>query len=159
VIPTIHPYHELPVDLLADLVAESEGCGFHFVRRLVAEWASGANRFAAPGERLFAASIDGRVVGVCGLNVDPYATQPGVGRVRHLYVLSAYRRRGIGRHLIRATIDAAQDSFSRLRLRTDNPEATRFYENLGFRPCLGQADCSHVLELRVTEPKCAGSQP
>ena len=36
----------------------------------------------------------------------------------------------------------------RLRLRTDNPEAARFYERLGFRPCPGQAECTHVLEVR-----------
>ena len=35
---------------------------------------------------------EGRLVGVCGLNVDPYLDDPSVGRVRHLYVLVAARR-------------------------------------------------------------------
>jgi hypothetical protein len=55
---------------LAEVVAESESAGFRFLRQMVDEWASGANRFALPGEALFAAASGPRVVGVCGLNVD-----------------------------------------------------------------------------------------
>lgn len=87
---------DAPAERLAALVAESERDGLGFVRRLVEEWTSGANRFDQPGAALFVASIDGAVVGVCGLNVDPYAARAGVGRVRHLYVLAPYRRRGAG---------------------------------------------------------------
>jgi GNAT superfamily N-acetyltransferase len=129
------------------LVAESEAAGFRFLRRLVEAWASGANRFDRPGEALFAAYIGARCIGVCGLNTDPYSTEPGVGRVRHLYVAAAHRRRGIGRQLVRAVVEAAAENYQRLRLRTENPEAARFYEGLGFRPCPGEADCTHVLDL------------
>ncbi len=145
--PVIVVLHELPSGLLADLVAESEQAGFRFVRKLVNEWASGANRFAAPGEALFAARVNCRLVGVGGLNVDPYAREPGVGRVRHLYVLAAYRRKGIGRSLVEAIVTAARGSFGRLRLRTDTVEAAQFYEALGFQPCPNHADCSHIIEL------------
>ena len=91
---------ELPAEALAPLVAESEQAGLRFVRRLAEEWAGGRNRFDRPGEACFAALVDGRMVGVCCLNVDPYATDPAVGRVRHLYVLSAYRKLGVGRRLV-----------------------------------------------------------
>ena len=117
------------------------------MRRLVEEWASGANRFDRVGEALFGAWVDGRVVGVCGLNVDPYTAEEGVGRVRHLYVLSAFRRRGVGRRLIAAVIEAARGRFGALRLRTGNPEAARVYEALGFRSSGRVADCTHVMEL------------
>jgi GNAT superfamily N-acetyltransferase len=143
----LHRLHELPPDGLADLVAESERLGFRFVRRLRDEWAAGVNRFDRPGEALFAASLDGRVVGVCGLNADPYASDPRVGRVRHLYVLVAYRRAGIGRRLVAEVVTAARGTFDRLRLRTDDPDAARFYERLGFRPRAGLEHCTHALEL------------
>jgi len=84
---------------VAALVAESEAQGLRFVRRLADEWASGANRFDRPGEALFVARDDGRVLGVGGLNLDPYAAEATVGRVRHLYVLRAYRRLGFGRRI------------------------------------------------------------
>jgi hypothetical protein len=54
----------VPADRVAELVAESER--------------------HRPGEALFVARVGERVVGVCGLNVDPYTAEPRVGRVRHL---------------------------------------------------------------------------
>jgi GNAT superfamily N-acetyltransferase len=147
--PTVGRLHELPPDLLADLVAESEGSGFRFLRRLVSEWTSGVNRFDRPGEALFAVCVGGRVVGVCGLNVDPYTPEPQVGRVRHLYVRAAHRRSGIGQQLVTAVIQAARGVFGRLHLRAENPQSARFFEGLAFRPCAGQPDCTHVLELQA----------
>lgn len=138
---------EPSADRLGVLLAESEQAGSRMVRRLVEEWASGANRFDRPGEALFAARIDGRLVGVCGLNVDPYSAEPRLGRVRHLYVLSAYRRRGVGRQLVAEVIAAARGRFDHLRLSTGNPEAARFYERLGFRSA-EVAHCTHVLDVK-----------
>ena len=102
---------DLASDRLDPLVAESEQFGHAFVRRLVDEWVSGRNRFDRPGEALFAARMDGRTIGVCGLNVDPYADVPRVGRVRHLYVLSAFRSSGIGRQLVDTIIAEARNPF------------------------------------------------
>ena len=144
--PAIFPLRRPDLDLGA-LLAESEQAGLRFVRRLVEEWASGANRFDRPGEKLFGAWVDGRVVGVCGLNVDPYTAEERVGRVRHLYVLSAFRRRGVGRRLIEEVIEAARGPFGALRLRTGNPEAARVYEAIGFRPSGRAADYTHIMEL------------
>ena len=139
---------ELPAEALAPLVAESEQAGLRFVRRLAEEWADGRNRFDRPGEACFAALVDGRMVGVCGLNVDPYATEPAVGRVRHLYVLSAYRKLGVGRRLVAEVIAAGRGPFRMLRLRTRDPAATRLYERMGFRRCADVAECTHLMTLR-----------
>jgi GNAT superfamily N-acetyltransferase len=146
---TVERIANLPLASLRALVAESERSGRRFVGRLTVEWASGINRFAQPGEALFAARVEGQVVGVGGLNVDPYSPEGRVGRVRHLYVMKAYRRHAIGRRLVAEVVAAARRSFDRLRLRTANPEAARFYEALGFAPRAGEADCTHALDLRV----------
>jgi GNAT superfamily N-acetyltransferase len=137
---------KLPPDVGA-LVSDSERAGLEFVRRLVEDWASGANRFDRPGEAFFIARLDGSLVGVCGLNVDPYAADPRVGRVRHLYVLSDRRTLGIGRRLVEDIIAAARGPFGRLRLRTNNPSAARLYERVGFRRSPELADATHVMEL------------
>src|SRR5437879_3322856 len=142
----IERLQDLPSDVLGALVAESEEAGLRFVRRLLDEWASGANRFDRPGEALFGARVGGRLVGVCGLNVDPFAADARVGRVRHLYVLLAFRRRGVGRHLVVEVIETARGRFDRLRLCTENAGAARFYEALGFRPSGGAAGYTHVME-------------
>lgn len=145
--------YELPADRLAVLITESERAGLQFVRRLAEEWASGRNRFDRPGEALFGALLDGRLVGVCGLNVDPYAAGPRVGRVRHLYVSAAHRRLGVGRQLVSAVVAAARGPFSTLRLHTANPAAARLYESLGFRPHAGDAHCTHLMEpVALLEP-------
>jgi RimJ/RimL family protein N-acetyltransferase len=139
---------ELPTGEFAALVDESERAGWQFVRRLADEWASGRNRFDGPGEALFAALLDGAVIGVCGLNIDPYAITPSIGRVRHLYVRSAHRERGVAWRLVRAVVDAAEGRFHTLRLSTSNPAAARLYESLGFRACTGLERCTHLMALR-----------
>src|SRR5689334_25434208 len=92
----------LPDGAFAPLVAEGEREGWRFVRRLADEWAAGTNRFDRPGEALFAAWSGDALVGVCGLNADPYVADQLVGRVRRLYVLRAFRGRGVGKRLVGA---------------------------------------------------------
>jgi GNAT superfamily N-acetyltransferase len=136
----------LTPEQLAAPIAESEANGLRFVRRLADEWASGANRFDRPGEAFFAARDGGEIVGVGGLNVDPYTTDPRIGRVRHVYVLATHRRHGVGAVLVGEIIAAARGHFHTLRLSTSNPDAARLYERLGFRPRANVARCTHILE-------------
>ncbi len=144
---------ELELNALEELRAESSREGFRFVERLCDEWVSGANRFNAPGEALFVAVADGQVVGVCGLNCDPYACDPHVGRVRRFYVARAYRRRGIGRALLESVITSARDHFSLLRARTD--ASSDFYIARGFRRITSEPEATHVLALTSHDgPTC-----
>jgi GNAT superfamily N-acetyltransferase len=136
----------LTPEQLAVPIAESEAHGLSFVRRLADEWASGENRFDRPGEALFAVREAADIVGVGGLNVDPYTTDPRTGRVRHVYVLAAHRRRGLATVLVSEIIAAARGHFHTLRLSTSNPDAARLYERLGFRPRADAGKCTHVLE-------------
>jgi GNAT superfamily N-acetyltransferase len=145
--PFIETLHELPPAGIRDLLADSEAAGSRIVRRLVAEWADRTNRFDRPGEALFGAWAGGRLIGVCGLNVDPYAGDDRVGRVRHLYVLTLSRRLGVGRQLMTQVIDSAGDRFDTLRLRTNNEAAARLYVAMGFRAFIGAGECTHILEL------------
>jgi GNAT superfamily N-acetyltransferase len=151
--PTITRVAELSHASLAVLLAESESAGYRFVRRLIDEWEQGVNRFSRPGEALFAAEIDGQIVGVCGLNVDPYLNDPCIARVRNVYVLAAWRRRGIGGRLVDQAIESARGHFHRLRLRGEQPGPARLYESLGFRPCSGIPNCTHFLDLGNTDRK------
>jgi GNAT superfamily N-acetyltransferase len=143
----IEPLLDLPPDRVRDLLAESEAAGSRIIRRLVEEWADRTNRFDRAGEALFAAWVAERVVGVCGLNVDPYAGDDRVGRVRHLYVLTPFRRRGVGRQLVTHIVDAARGRFDSLRLRTNNEAAARLYVALGFRARDEGREYTHALDL------------
>jgi ribosomal protein S18 acetylase RimI-like enzyme len=136
-----------PADHLGALIAESERLGLTFVQRLAREWESGVNRFDGPGEVLFAARVGAEVIGICGLTRDPYADDPKVGRVRHLYVRVPYRRAGVGEQLVADVIAAARSHFERLHLRAGNPAAVRFYERLGFRRAADARESTHALDL------------
>jgi hypothetical protein len=68
------------------LKAESIALNFNMLRRLEENWQRGENRFNAPGEKLLGAFLNGKLVGVCGLNRDPFSQQPRAGRIRHLYI-------------------------------------------------------------------------
>jgi GNAT superfamily N-acetyltransferase len=145
---TVERLVEMPELALAEIASEADRTGCFFVRRLKEEWTSGVNRFSEPGEALFGAWLEGRLVGVGGLNVDPYAGDERVGRVRRLYVLQGFRRRGVATLLVQAALNAARGRFRELRLRTQNDKAGQFYERLGFLPAVDRADCTHVMELR-----------
>ena len=57
---------------LALLRQESTAGGYPFVGRAEVEWLNGANRFDGAGEGFFVACRGDTIVGMCGLNRDPY---------------------------------------------------------------------------------------
>jgi GNAT superfamily N-acetyltransferase len=128
---------ELPVEAMVGIVDAAGREGHAFVVRLLRDWSSGANRFKGRGEALFVAWEHNTVFGVVGLNVDPFAGDPRVGRLRHLYVMPSYRRRGIGSELCRRALAYAKPSFATVRLRTPNGRSAPLYERLGFERVLG----------------------
>ena len=143
---TIHRVSTLPPDF-DGLAAAASAEGFNFLRRMQREWQEGVNRFDKQGEAVFVALVNKTLVGICGLNVDPYQADPLIGRVRHLYVAAAYRKQGIGAALMQAVIDTARTRFTVLRLLTPTAEATTFYDHLGFTRVKGEEHVSHFLPL------------
>jgi GNAT superfamily N-acetyltransferase len=128
---------------LVPLAAEATADGHRMVARLIDEWATGENRFDRPGERAYLAAWNDRICGVCGLNIDPFADDDGVGRVRRLYVCAALRRRGVGSALVRELCRDARGRFRELQLRTYDPRAAAFYEAIGFTPVAAVEHCTH----------------
>lgn len=125
-----------------------------FVERTYREWLDGSNRFDQPGEGFFCAHVGGQVVGMCGLNRDPFVDDPAAGRLRHLYVAPSYRRRGIGRGLVECCIGLARHHFTRVRLRTFDRPAMRFYEAMGFEAVAEDA----ATHSRRLEPRPDGHE-
>lgn len=115
---------------LAALEHEAIAEGFGMITRLRQEWESGTNRFDCEGEVLIGSFCADRLLGIGGLNRDPYADNPRVGRLRHLYVMKSERRAGIGRSLVECILRHATISFDSVRLWTDH--AGSFYDRLGF---------------------------
>src|SRR5438552_316164 len=146
-VPIIERLSDLTLGDIGVLRSDGEHVASRIVHRLVEDWGNGANRFDRPGEALFGAWIERQLVGVCGLNIDPYADDDRVGRVRHLYVSSACRRLGIGRQLVERVLRVARGRFEVLHLRTNNPVAARLYESTGFDACAESETCTHIVNL------------
>jgi GNAT superfamily N-acetyltransferase len=75
--------------------------------------------------------LEGRVVGGIGMR----ELEPGVGEVKHMYVLAEARRRGIGRRLMVAVEDEARRRglhTLRLDTRRDLLEAIALYASRGY---------------------------
>jgi GNAT superfamily N-acetyltransferase len=123
--------YQLPTGIEA-LRLDARNEGFRFVDRLASEWHTGINRFDQMGEMLLGAVLVGELVAICGLNRDPYAADPGVARLRHLYVLPRARRQGIATGLVTQVLMQAEEVFQAVRLRTETREAASFYEGHGF---------------------------
>jgi len=126
------------------LRAESIVQNFNMLRRLEECWQSGENRFNAPGEKLLGAFVGGKLVGVCGLNRDPFSQHPRAGRIRHLYISEAWRGNLIGQQLLNAVMANASTWFNFLD--TNAPQkAFRFYEKAGFQPVADENGVTHRL--------------
>ena len=137
---------ELPIPGIERLQQEACDEGYDFIETLVEEWANATNRFRGPGEILCGYVDEGLVVAVGGLTRDPFAGRPDMGRIRRVYVRSAWRNRGIGRALVAALVDHARTHFSCVRLRAENALAARLYESMGFVP-IESPDASHMLSF------------
>jgi ribosomal protein S18 acetylase RimI-like enzyme len=92
----------------------------------------------ARGTRYYAAALDGRTVGAIGVFFDPTGetTELEPPQVIDLAVLPEYRRRGVARALMEATVGEVHASgHGRLWLYTDgnSPALLAFYGRLGFR--------------------------
>jgi GNAT superfamily N-acetyltransferase len=147
-LPKIQKIESLNTELLQPLVIESESGGFNFIRKLNDEYISGKNRFDKPGELLLIVEEDRKIIGVCGLNQDPYMNKAGFGRVRHLYVTKGHRNRGMGKALVQKIIEEAKDHFYILTLRTDNPTADTFYRSIGFLMDSSYNNSTHYIKLK-----------
>ena len=144
----IEKVKELSVIELQPLIKDSQDEGFSFVQLLVDEWIAKTNCFNQKGEILLLVKDNNQPVGLCGLNIDPYYHVPGLGRVRHLYILSSKRRQGIGSQLIKKIIEQAKQNFDLLNLRTNNVEANLFYLAQGFQRSYKRPECTHLLKLK-----------
>lgn len=136
----------LPLPALEPLRIEARAQGFRFLDRFVAAWESGANRFDRPGECLLGALEGNALRAIGGISHDPYVTGGGTGRLRHLYVVQAERRRGLGSALVARLLAESAGVFSQVRLSTDTTAAARFYERCGFQP-LADPHATHAITL------------
>jgi len=132
---------------IAPLEADAKAEGYDFVDTLVDQWTSGENHFDRPGEVLLGCFDGHELIGVGGLNVDPFAGDDSLGRIRKVYLRPRWRNQGIGRSLVEALVEEARKSFEHVCLRAENADAARLYERLGFVSII-DPNATHILRFR-----------
>lgn len=143
----IQKVDQLHMEEIKHLIDECTLEGFAFMKKLQDEYVTGHNCFDKRGEALYIVRIDDDIVGICGLNQDPYENKPTIGRVRHLYVAREYRKLGIARTLVAQIIQEAKEYYLELTLRTNNPAADRLYRSIGFSTHSKYESVTHILSL------------
>ena len=139
-------FTDLNFTMIYSLANEARHNGYDFMQRTIDDWNSGVNKFDKPGEKLWGLVSDTELIGIGGLNSDLYTGDINAGRVRHLYIRQAYRRKGYATSLMNVIINNARPHFTTLRLFTDNPLAAKFYEKIGFQN-INSYKASHGLAL------------
>jgi GNAT superfamily N-acetyltransferase len=142
---------KLPIAGMDALHAEARHEGYRFIDALLDEWATTKNRFDGPGEILCGHLDRGLLVAVGGLNQDPFVGDPTIGRIRRVYVRSAWRNKGIGRALVTTLLEHACVSFRCVRLRTENDDAAGLYERIGFST-IDDPHATHILKFEAPFP-------
>ena len=111
-----------------------------------------------PRRIMWLAEVDGRPVGMMNLAIYERMPRPGRalsrwGYLGNVFVLAAYRNRGIGRRLVSAALNYADENgFARMVL-SPTERSIPLYERAGF----GQAD---ALRLRTPQvPTGSASRP
>lgn len=130
------------VEQLSTLASLAEAEGHEMVSHLVRDWRSGENRFDRSGEALLVAVATADVVGVGGLNRDPFVTAGRVGRIRRLYVAPKWRRQDVGSALLTELLHLARPWFDVVHVRTYDPHAVMFYLSLGFIEVMDDPACT-----------------
>ncbi|GAB1769627.1 GNAT family N-acetyltransferase [Bacillus sp. Aph1] len=134
---------------IKELLIESQEEGFFFLTKLIAEYKSGQNVFNKTGERLWGVyGEQNELIAVAALNQDPYSKCANVGRVRRFYVSAQFRRKGIGKRLLKEIIHYAENYYDSLVLYTDTEEAKLFYERTGFKRVYNQYKITHEYSLK-----------
>ncbi|MGA4719704.1 GNAT family N-acetyltransferase [Fictibacillus nanhaiensis] len=131
------------------LLIQSKEEGFRFVERLVNDYKNGSNTFTNEGEALFGAfTQNSELIGICGLNKDPYSNQGKIGRLRRFYISKTYREKGVGRLLLNRVICEAKLHYRIIVLHTDTELADNFYTSNGFSKSNVHTNSTHYLDLK-----------
>lgn len=143
----IEQVDEFPIDGFEELMRESVEEGFRFLERLKDEWEKGINSFRKEGEALYRIKEGKELVGIGGINNDPYDERPRSGRLRRFYIKKSRRGQKLGKKLLLFMLEKHKRDFDRFALYTDTQAAAAFYEKHGFERVENVPKVSHEFFL------------
>ncbi|WP_243522499.1 GNAT family N-acetyltransferase [Bacillus pseudomycoides] len=132
---------------ITHLVEASEKEGYNFLIKLVNEYRNKTNTFNKNGEYLYGVFQGEVLIGIGGINQDPYTKAKAIGRLRRFYISKECRRKGIGNLLLKRILSDAKEHFQIVVLYTDTKQASQFYISNGFMKSERYQGSTHYLRL------------
>lgn len=132
---------------LTHLIKESKEEGFYFLPKLVDEYKNKTNTFSKMGECLYGIFQGDALIGIGGINQDPYTKTETIGRLRRFYISKAYRRKGLGNLLLKRILSDAREHFQIVVLYTDTERASQLYTSNGFLKSEEYKGSTHYVKL------------
>ncbi|MBE7150976.1 GNAT family N-acetyltransferase [Bacillus mycoides] len=129
------------------LVQESKEDGFNFLIKLINEYESKRNTFSKTGECLYGIFRGDMLIGIGGLNQDPYTKDNKVSRLRRFYISKDFRRMGLGKLLLKKLLRHAEKYFHVVVLHSDTKQGDEFYSANGFVKSGNYKGSSHLIRL------------
>ncbi|MRR42303.1 GNAT family N-acetyltransferase [Bacillus anthracis] len=114
------------------LVQERKDEGFYFLIKIISEYEKKINTCNKTGECLYGIFQGEKLIGIGGLNADPYTENNKIGRLRRFYIAKDYRRIGLGKLLLNKLLSHAEKYFKVVVLHTDTKQGDVFYTANGF---------------------------
>lgn len=142
---SIKRLEDLP-EQIHTLHAQAVAEGFRFLTRLITEWENRSQRFDKPGECLLGVFRHDQLIAIGGVSRDPHFN-PGIGRLRRVYVAPTIRRHNVGKVLVQQLLKHAAQHFQQAHLTTDTPEAAAFYLRCGFHSVVDNS-ATHAIVLK-----------
>ena len=128
------------------LVQESKDEGFYFLIKLISEYENKINTFNKTGECLYGIFQGEKLIGIGGLNEDPYTINNKIGRIRRFYIAKIPKER-IREVIISENYKRCEKHFNIVVLNTDTVQGDKFYTSSGFLKGTKYMGVSHYLNL------------
>lgn len=139
---------EFPILGLETLAQEAREEGHFYLDPLFrADWVM--RWFSGPGEGFYVArrqDLEDEIVAISGLNRGRSPERPNSGVLSRVYVRPAWRRQGVARALVGSILSEAFQHFHQVEIQTQNANAARLYESMGFIP-VKASNVTHILSF------------
>jgi len=132
---------------VSELLDSSRDEGYNMIFRLISDYKNGINKFDKNGEILVCYKENNRIIGICGLNIEPEIQLNNCARIRRLFVLSEFRENKIGKKLVNYLIEYAKNYFDKVTTNIGKLKITDFYLNCGFNQVNDILGITHIIRL------------
>ena len=134
---------------LEELLSFSKNENYKLIFKLISDYKSGINRFDKNGEILVCYKENNKILGICGLNIEPQSELINTARIRRLYILPKFRKKQIGKKLVHYLLEYAKNYFNKVTTNIGDLNISNFYISCGFNQVDNISGITHITSLHT----------